>query len=94
MNQKDSEHWKSRVLDEIFAALAASKPLDEAYRAKVKKPGEAVRAKDLYDISRIRRLYGLEKVEFWRMAGEEFYAACRSRYIDCRGLATFQEHGP
>jgi hypothetical protein len=26
MNQKDREHWKSRVLDEIFAALAASKP--------------------------------------------------------------------
>ena len=26
MNQKDSEHWKSRVLDEIFAALAALKP--------------------------------------------------------------------
>ena len=26
MNQKDSEHWKSRVLDEIFAALAASQP--------------------------------------------------------------------
>ena len=30
MNQNDREHWKSRVLDEIFAALAASKPLDEA----------------------------------------------------------------
>ena len=28
MNQKDSEHWKSRVLDEIFAALAASQPLE------------------------------------------------------------------
>ena len=26
MNQKDREHWKSRVLDEIFAALAASQP--------------------------------------------------------------------
>jgi hypothetical protein len=25
------------------------------------------------------------------MAGEVFYAACRSRYIDCQGLATFQE---
>ncbi len=26
MNQKDRDHWKSRVLDEIFAALAASQP--------------------------------------------------------------------
>jgi hypothetical protein len=26
MNQNDRERWKSRVLDEIFAALAASKP--------------------------------------------------------------------
>ena len=25
------------------------------------------------------------------MAGEEFYAACRSRYIDCQGLTTFQD---
>jgi hypothetical protein len=77
-----------RIAGEKLRAFLSSLP---AYRAKVKKPGEAVRAKDLYDLSRIRRLYGLEKVEFWRMAGEEFYAACRSRYIDCNGLATFQE---
>jgi hypothetical protein len=25
------------------------------------------------------------------MAGEEFYAACRSRYIGCQGLTTFQD---
>jgi hypothetical protein len=30
MNQTDADHWKSQVLDEIFVALAASKPLDEA----------------------------------------------------------------
>jgi len=77
-----------RIAGEKLRAFLSSLP---AYRAKVKKPGEAVRAKDLYDLSRIRRLYGLEKVEFWRMAGEEFYAACRSRYIDCQGLTTFQE---
>ena len=28
MNQKDNEHWKSQVLDEVFIALAASKTLD------------------------------------------------------------------
>jgi hypothetical protein len=57
----------------------------------VKKPGEAVRAKDLYDLSRIRRVHGLEQVDFWKLAGEEFRIACRSRYIDCQGLTTFQE---
>ena len=77
-----------RIAGEKMRAFLSSLP---AYRAKVKKPGEAVRAKDLYDLSRIRRLYGLEKVEFWRMAGEEFYAACRSRYIDCQGLTTFKD---
>jgi len=25
------------------------------------------------------------------MAGEKFHAACRFRYIDCQGLATFKE---
>ncbi len=58
LNQKDREHWKSRVLD-------------EAYRAKVKKPGDAVRAKDLYDISRTRRLYGFERVECVRFVGKQ-----------------------
>ena len=58
MNQKDREHWKSRVLD-------------EAYRAKVKKPGEAVRTKDPYDISRIRRFHGLERVECVRFVGKQ-----------------------
>jgi hypothetical protein len=58
MNQEDREHWKSRVLD-------------EAYRSKVEKPGDAVRAKDLYSISCIRRLYGLERVECVRFVGKQ-----------------------
>jgi hypothetical protein len=77
-----------RMAGEKLRAFLSSLP---AYRAKVKKPGEAVRAKDLYDVSRIRGAHGLEQVEFWRLAGEEFRVACRSRYIDCQGLATFQE---
>ena len=77
-----------RIAGEKLRAFLSSLP---AYRAKVKKPGEAVRAKDLYDISRIRGVHGLEQVEFWRLAGEEFRVACRSRYIDCQGLTTFQE---
>jgi hypothetical protein len=77
-----------RIAGEKLRAFLSSLP---AYRAKVKKPGEAVRAKDLYDVSRIRGVHGLEQVEFWRLAGEEFRVACRSRYIDCQGLTTFQE---
>lgn len=69
-----------RIAGEKLRAFLSSLP---AYRAKVKKPGEAVRAKDLYDISRIRRVHGLEQIEFWRRAGEEFHVACRYRYIDC-----------
>ncbi len=30
MNPADGERWKSQVLDEIFIALAASEPLEEA----------------------------------------------------------------
>jgi hypothetical protein len=77
-----------RIAGEKLRAFLSSLP---AYRAKVKKPGEAVRAKDLYDITRIRRVHPLEKLEFWKITGEEFRIACRSRYIDCDGLTTFQE---
>ncbi|QVL31107.1 nucleotidyl transferase AbiEii/AbiGii toxin family protein [Telmatocola sphagniphila] len=77
-----------RIAGEKLRAFLSSLP---AYRSKVKKPGEAVRAKDLYDLSRIRRVHGLEQVDFWKLAGEEFRIACRSRYIDCQGLTTFQE---
>jgi hypothetical protein len=77
-----------RIAGEKLRAFLSSLP---AYRAKVKKPGEAVRARDLYDITRIRRVHALEQVEFWQLVGREFQIACRSRYIDCRGLATFQE---
>ena len=77
-----------RIAGEKLRAFLSSLP---AYRAKVKRPGEAVRAKDLYDVSRIRAARGLEQVEFWRLAGEEFRVACQSRYIDCHGLTTFQE---
>ena len=55
----------------------------------MKKPGDAVRAKDLYDVSRIRRVHELEQVEFWRLAGVEFRVACRAR----KGDASIFRHG-
>jgi hypothetical protein len=77
-----------RIAGEKLRAFLSSLP---AYRAKVRKPGEAVRAKDLYDVARIQRVHDIGQVEFWRTVGQEFRVACRSRYIDCQGLATFQE---
>jgi hypothetical protein len=77
-----------RIAGEKLRAFLSSLP---AYRAKVKKPGEAVRAKDLYDLSRIHRVHGLEQTEFWRKVSQEFRVACQSRYIDCQGLTTFKE---
>lgn len=77
-----------RIAGEKLRAFLSSLP---AYRTKLRRPGDAVRAKDLYDLSRIRAVRSLEQVEFWQLAGREFQVACRSRYIDCQGLATFQE---
>ena len=77
-----------RIAGEKLRAFLSSLP---AHRAKAKKPGEAVRAKDLYDIANIRRHRDLSDEAFWRLAGREFHMACRSRYIDCAGLETFQE---
>ena len=77
-----------RIAGEKLRAFLSSLP---AYGVKVKKPGEAVRVKDLYDISRIQGIHGIRDFEFWRLVGQEFRIACQSRYIDCYGLPTFQE---
>jgi len=61
------------------------------YKLKVKKPGESVRAKDLYDLARIHGAHPVEKGDFWITAGQEFRVACRARYIDCLGIHTFTE---
>ena len=78
-----------RIAGEKLRAFLSSLP---TYRAKVKKPGNAVRVRDLYDIAGIRRTRDLIDAEFWLAAGREFQVACQSRYIDCAGLETFQEN--
>ena len=40
------------------------------YRKKVKKPAEAIRVKDLYDLARICRVHPLADRGFWRTASE------------------------
>jgi hypothetical protein len=78
-----------RIAGEKLRAFLSSLP---TYRAKMKKLDEAIRARDLYDLTHIYRVHGLADVPFWQRAGEEFRVACCSRYIDCHGLKSFQEH--
>jgi hypothetical protein len=77
-----------RIAGEKMRAFLSSLP---TYKAKSMKPGESVRAKDLYDLARIHRVCPIGDSGFWDKVGQEFRAACRSRYIDCLGLETFTE---
>ena len=78
-----------RIAGEKLRAFLSTLP---DYRQKVKKPGEAIRVKDLYDLTRIHR--ALYDQEFWRKAAEDFKLACASRYIDCDGLDSFRQNWP
>ena len=80
-----------RIAGEKLRAFLSTLP---AYRRKVKKPGEAIRVKDLYDLVRIHRSRPLSDQEFWRKAAEDFRLACASRYIDCDGLDAFRQNWP
>ena len=77
-----------RIAGEKMRAFLSSLP---AYRKKLNKPGDAVRAKDLYDISKILGTHPITEIDFWKNAADEFKIACSSRYIDCEGKATFEE---
>jgi hypothetical protein len=77
-----------RIAGEKARAFLSTLP---AYRAKMKKPGEAVRVKDLYDLTRIIRAKPISETGFWTIAGQEFQLACESRYVDCSGLDSFME---
>ncbi len=77
-----------RIAGEKLRAFLSTLPV---YRAKVQKPGEAIRAKDIYDLARILQVRTIDNHTFWQLAGEEFRRACASRYIDCDGLVTFEE---
>ena len=77
-----------RIAGEKLRAFLSSLP---QYREKVKKRGEAVRVKDIYDIERIARVHPLDNGEFWSKAGEEFRLACESRFVDCLGIDSFEQ---
>jgi nucleotidyltransferase AbiEii toxin of type IV toxin-antitoxin system len=78
----------NRIAGEKMRAFLSSLP---AYRIKIKKPGDSVRAKDLYDLARIQRARPILQSEFWNMVGQEFRIACLSRFIDCDGIETFTQ---
>lgn len=80
-----------RIAGEKLRAFLSTLP---DYRQKVKKPGEAIRVKDLYDLTRIHRARPLYDQEFWRKVAEDFKLACASRYIDCDGLDSFRQNWP
>lgn len=78
-----------RIAGEKLRAYLSSLP---TYRTKLDKPGEAIRAKDLYDIARILRTKPLPaSTDFWQAASAEFVVCCRSRFVDCLGIASFEE---
>jgi len=77
-----------RIAGEKLRAFLSTLP---TYREKMKKPGEAVRVKDLYDLARILQTRPLSDEPFWIIASAEFRLASKSRYVDCAGLSTFKE---
>jgi hypothetical protein len=101
MNQADGERWKSQVLDEIFGSVLIREgeaPAEPSRKARQEpRPPElghyeifvALAASAALDESLV---YKGARVLNVRLVGQEFRVACQSRYIDCQGLATFQEH--
>ena len=77
-----------RMAGEKLRAFISSLP---AYRNKIQQRIHIPRAKDLYDLARIRRKRPLEERVFWQISGQEFRLACQSRCIDCGGVPTFKE---
>lgn len=77
-----------RIAGEKARAFLSSLP---TYRRKVRKRAAGVRAKDLYDLTKIEQEIGTNDEAFWKTAGEEFRLACKSRFIDCSGVDSFIE---
>ena len=77
-----------RIAAEKLRAFLTTLP---TYRNKMQKPGDAVRAKDLFDLRRILATHPIAESAFWRKVGDEFRLACESRFVDCLGIESFAE---
>ena len=78
-----------RIAGEKLRAFLSTLP---TYLVKIAKPGATVRAKDLYDVTRIAKAKPFADVMFWDAVAVEFQHACASRYVDCVGIESFAEH--
>ena len=86
-----SAYTEARIAGEKLRAFLSTL---SAYRTKMHSKPVAVRVKDLYDLARIERLHSLAdsaSAMFWTDVANEFTLACESRFVDCVGLATFEE---
>jgi hypothetical protein len=79
----------ARITGEKLRAFLSSLP---AYAEKIGRTSYSVRVKDLYDVARIVRENTVRENHFWKVVGDEFLLACKSRYVDCIGLDTFAEN--
>jgi hypothetical protein len=86
-----SAYTLERLAGEKLRAFLSSLP---AYRTKVSKAGEIVRTKDIYDLAFIVAARPVSDGSFWSKVHDEFRLACQSRYVDCEGIATFEENLP
>ncbi len=77
-----------RIAGEKLRAFLSSLP---KHREKLRRPGEAVRVKDIYDLAKIAHARPPADGVFWVRAGKEFHIACKSRFIDCEGQSTFDQ---
>jgi predicted nucleotidyltransferase component of viral defense system len=87
-NVKIRVYSLERIAGEKARAFLSTLP---TYRAKVKKPGEAIRVKDLYDLTKILQAKPIATELFWITAGNEFRLACETRFVDCTGTGSLLE---
>jgi hypothetical protein len=77
-----------RIAGEKLRAFLQSLP---EYREKLARPGAAIRVKDLYDLASILETHPISDQHFWEVAGTEFRTACRSRFVDCMDVSSFEQ---
>lgn len=77
-----------RIAGEKARAYLSSLP---TYRRKIESDERTARVRDLYDLSRIFKEKPISETKFWKVAGDEFRLACKSRLVDCQGMKSFKE---
>lgn len=77
-----------RIAGEKLRAFLTSLP---AYNAKIGRKPRAQRVKDVYDLARILLYQPISNRAFWKASSEQFRMACRSRFVDCSGIGSFEQ---